>query len=209
MDEKVKRCMILLFIFMMHAQQIDAHPLLKLADTFMSNKEYYHAITECMRYQFLYPEGKEYPRSMLIMSRAYFLGGNYYNATDIAYDCYKKYTNTTYGESALYNLAVMRLMEGSPFFAYRTYQEYFSIYPDGKYRETARLDFIYAQILLNNFRNAKNNVDEFMKGSAKKLWHVHNYCMIMKSVPKKISGFRQPVQCLCLVLVIFILENIQ
>ncbi len=163
MDEKVKRCMILFFIFMVHAQQIDAHPLLELADTFMNNKEYYHAITECMRYQFLFPDGKEYPQSMLIMSRAYFLGGNYYRATDIAYDCYKKYTGTMYGDSALYNLAVMRLMEGSPFFAYRTYQEYFSIYPDGKYRETARLDFIYAQILLNNIHDAKNNVDAFIK----------------------------------------------
>lgn len=142
--------------------RVNADPLLDLAATHLYNKEYYHAITECMRYQYCYPDGSEYPRSMLIMSRAYFFGGNYYRATDIAYECYRKYANTEWGEQALYNLATMRLLDGSAFFAYRNFQEYFSMYPEGKLVDEAKLNFIYTQVFLNYYDDAKKDLDHFL-----------------------------------------------
>ncbi|MCX8123653.1 MAG: hypothetical protein N3F66_05750 [Spirochaetes bacterium] len=157
----MKKFFIILCVCMI-CTHVNADPLLELAATHLYNKEYYHAITECMRYQYCYPDGSEYPRSMLIMARAYFLGGNYYRATDIAYECYQKYAGTLWGEQALYNLATMRLLDGSAFFAYRNFQEYFTLYPQGKLNQQARLNFIYTQVVLNYYDDAKKDLDAFL-----------------------------------------------
>ncbi len=143
-----------------------ADPLLDLAATHYNNKEYYHAITECMRYQYCYPDGSEYPHSLLIMSKAYFKGGNYYRATDLAFDCYQKFSTTPWGEHALYNIATMRLLEGSAFFAYRNFQEYFSMYPDGILKEQAQLNFIYTKAVLHYYSDAEKDLSNFIATSA-------------------------------------------
>ncbi len=161
MDESMNKFATLLLWFIAY-NPLYADPLLELAKIHLQNKEYYQAITECMRYQYCYPQGNQYPESVLIMSRAYFYGGNYYRATDIAYDCYRQYPDTLWGEIALYNLATMRLLEGSAFFAYRNYQEYFSIYPQGHKKEEAQLNFIYTKFLLHYYSEAKSDLDFFI-----------------------------------------------
>ncbi len=75
MDETVKKIGTLLLYFIA-CNTLYADPLLELAQIHLQNKEYYQAITECMRYQYCYPKGDQYPESLLIMSRAYFYGGN-------------------------------------------------------------------------------------------------------------------------------------
>jgi len=72
----------------------DSHPLLQQAERHMENRQYYHAITEIMRYQYLYPRGKEYYGSMLMMGKAYFLGDNYYQATQVMAECYNAARDT-------------------------------------------------------------------------------------------------------------------
>ncbi|MGB4267922.1 MAG: hypothetical protein WBK20_01950 [Spirochaetota bacterium] len=158
----MKKIIVSMIYSIVFAGPLFADPIINLSKTFLENKEYYHAITECMRYQYCYPDGEHYPESMLIMARAYFLGGNYYRATDIAYDCYVKYSATQWGQRALYNLATMRLLEGSPFFAYRNFQEYFSMYPDGNLNEQARLNFIYTKVILHYYSDAQKDLQQFI-----------------------------------------------
>lgn len=153
---------IVLLVYSIIARPLSADPLLDLSKNFLNNKEYYHAITECMRYQYCYPDGIHYPESMLIMSKAYFLGGNYYRATDIAHECYQKFSTTQWGQYALYNLATMRLLEDSAFFAYRNFQEYFSVYPEGILKEQATLNFIYTQAALHYYNDAEKDLEKFI-----------------------------------------------
>ena len=162
MDEAVKKIIVFMIYSIVLMRPLFANPLIDLSKTFLKNKEYYHAITECMRYQYCYPNGEHYPESMLIMAHAYFLGGNYYRATDIAHDCYQKFSNTQWGQQALYNLATMRLLEGSAFFAYRNFQEYFSMYPDGSLKEQATLNFIYTEVMLHYYSDAQKDLQQYI-----------------------------------------------
>jgi len=162
--DEVKKIIALLVLII--ASSLYADPLIDLSKTFLDNKEYYHAITECMRYQYCYPDGAQYPESMLIMSKAYFFGGNYYRATDIAHECYQKFSTTPWGQRALYNLATMRLLEGSAFFAYRNFQEYFSMYPEGILKEQATLNFIYTQAVLHYYSDAEKDLQQFIATSS-------------------------------------------
>ncbi|MGQ9842211.1 MAG: tetratricopeptide repeat protein [Spirochaetota bacterium] len=160
------KTIIAFLVYSIIASPLSADSLIDLSKIFLKNKEYYHAITECMRYQYCYPDGTHYPESMLIMSQAYFLGGNYYRATDIAYQCYQKFSSTPWGQVALYNLATMRLLEGSAFFAYRNFQEYFSMYPEGILKEQAMLNFIYTKAALHYYTEVENDLQEFIASSA-------------------------------------------
>lgn len=155
----------MLIVCVVSALPVFADPFIELPREHLRHNEYYHAITESMRYQYCFPAGPHYAESMIIMSRAYFLGGNYHRAVDIAYDCYKRFTATRWGEQALYNLAAMRLLEGSVFFAYRSYQEYFSMYPEGTLKEHAKLDFIYSKVFLHYYDEAKMNLQDFIINS--------------------------------------------
>ncbi len=158
----MKKIIVFMLYSIVFIRPLFADPIIDLSKTFLENKEYYHAITECMRYQYCYPGGEHYPESMLIMAQAYFLGGNYYRATDIAYDCYQKFSITQWGQRALYNLATMRLLEGSAFFAYRNFQEYFSMYPDGNLKQQARLNFIYTKVMLHYYSDVHNDLQQFI-----------------------------------------------
>lgn len=162
MDEAVKKIIVFIIYSIVFVRPLFADPIIDLSKTFLQNKEYYHAITECMRYQYCYPGGKHYPESMLIMAHAYFLGGNYYRATDIAHECYQKYAGTQWGQHALYNLATMRLLEGSAFFAYRNFQEYFSMYSNGNLKEQATLNFIYTKVILHYYSDAQKDLQQFI-----------------------------------------------
>ena len=140
-----------------------SHPLLQQAERHIDSKQYYHAITEVMRYQHLYPHGKEYYGSMLIMGKAYYLGDNYYRATQVMAECYNNARDTREGEKALYFLGAMRLKKGSPFFAYRTIQEYMYVYPDGPYSELSQLHACHALAMMNDHRKALDGIHEFLE----------------------------------------------
>ena len=139
------------------------HPLLQQASRHMGNRQYYHAITELMRYQHLYPHGKDYPASTLMMGMAYYHGNNYYRATSLLAQCYNTNRDRPEGEKALYYLGTIRLREGSPFFAYRTIQEYTYIYPDGKFREISSLHSCYALALMDDYDRALQGIHDFLQ----------------------------------------------
>lgn len=146
-------------------QALSAGPgqLIPLAKSQMSKGDYYGAITECMRYRYCYPGGAEYPLSMLIQGEAYYRGGNYAEATRITAECFERYKQRREGEQALINLGHMRLMSGSPFFAFRTYQEYLYLYPGGQFREEATLDMCRAIALEGDLAGARARLDGYAR----------------------------------------------
>lgn len=139
-------CAVLFLIAAFSAGGIKAseNELVSLAQKHLDNLEYYNSITESMRYQFLYPAGKYYSLSLLIMGEAYYRGGNYNAASETMLSCYDKFKNHRDGERALVELGHMRLIAGSPFFSYRSYLEYQYIYPKGTYSEQASIGKCYA-----------------------------------------------------------------
>lgn len=135
--------------------------LLDLASEHIERREYYSAITEMMRYQFLYPGGRHYAESMLLMGRAYFRGGNYYQATALMESCYSRYGKTPEGGQALIGLGSMRLLGGSPELAYRSFREYALIHPRGPYMQEASLGIAYARALQYDLPGALRAGDEY------------------------------------------------
>jgi outer membrane protein assembly factor BamD (BamD/ComL family) len=137
--------------------------IIELIRLHLKNGEYYNAITESMRYQYVYPDGDHMPESMLLMGKAYFLGKNYVQATKILNRCYDRYKRRDEGEEALYTLAYMRTTTGSPFYALRLYQQYQYIYKNGRFLERVHADKCYALALMNELDDAKNAISDYYK----------------------------------------------
>jgi len=144
----------------LHASEAD---LIDLARAHLEHGEYYNAITETMRYQFLYPAGEFIPRSMLLMSEAYYRGGYPFKAHEILNTCHRSYQDRAEGEEALYRMSLIRLSEGSPFYAHRMQQKYLYLYPQGKFREAISADQCYSLALMGDLEQAKKGIDEYQK----------------------------------------------
>ncbi len=128
--------------------------LINLAQSHNKKGEHYSAITEIMRYQYLYPDGKFYPLSMLVLGEAYYKGGNYSKAINTLTECYEKYRNTPEGEQAYYKTAYVQLTYGSPYLAFRIYQEYRYLYKSGTFSEDIARDICYTLTLLKDLPEA-------------------------------------------------------
>ncbi len=137
--------------------------IIDLAVSHNKKGEYYSAITEIMRYQYLFPKGKDFPSSFLIMGDAYYKGGNYFKAIAAYSDCYEKFKDTAEGEKALFNLGYLRLMKGSSYFAYRSFQEYQYIYKKGSLSEDISANICYAMALMNDLDGANEYIEEYRK----------------------------------------------
>ena len=135
--------------------------IIKLSRLHLQRGEYYNAITEAMRYRYLHPDGEYIPESMLLTGKAYFLGGNYNQASKILYRCYDNYKDRDEGEEALYTLAHMRMTTGSPFYANRLYQQYQYLYKSGRFKESALADRCYTLALMNELGDAKNTISDY------------------------------------------------
>ena len=126
-----KFILLYLFIFPVAAYSYGKE-LLDLAELHYQNKEYYSSITESMRYQYLYPQGAFFSRSMIIMGKSYYRGGNREKALKVLAECFNSYTNHTEGETALFYSGLIRLETGSYQFAQRNFYEYLFVYEKGK-----------------------------------------------------------------------------
>jgi outer membrane protein assembly factor BamD (BamD/ComL family) len=132
-----------------------------LAESFNRNGEYYNAITEIMRYQFLYPNGSLYPLSMLVLSEAYYKGGNYNKAINTLTECSEKYRNMPEGEKAFYKTGYVQMTSGSPYLAFRIYQEYRYLYKDGSFDENVSRDMCYSLTLMKDLKGAETAVKDY------------------------------------------------
>jgi outer membrane protein assembly factor BamD (BamD/ComL family) len=150
-------------IFPLNIAAASEDEIIRLTRSYYDHKEYYNSITEAMRYQYNYPDGKYYPESMLIMGKSYFLGDNYYKATEIFTLCYEKFKSSAEGEESLLHLGSLRLMKGAPYYACRTFQEYQYIYNDGRFKEDAAINLTRSLALMEDYNGALKSIDDYDK----------------------------------------------
>lgn len=156
----------------------------------IQNREYYNAITETMRYQYVYPKGRNYPESLVLQGKAYYLGGNYLMAVRSLETCFSSYRDTPEGDASLYYTGHIRLVTGSPYYAYRTFQQYLYLYPEGRFREKARVDMCYSTALMNDLDESKEKISlyrkEFPDGAfLKEVKHLETLIFREEERPKK------------------------
>ncbi len=137
--------------------------LINSARVFFNNGEYYNAVTDLLRYRYLYPKGEYYPYSMLLLGKSYFKGNNYALGTDYLSSCYTAFPGSEIGEEALFTLGSMRLAAGSPYYALRTLQKYQYVYQNGRFREEAVLKISYAYALTPNLFSALKSIRDYKK----------------------------------------------
>lgn len=151
----------------------DGAEIISLMKANIESGDYYSAVTEGMRYRFLFPGGPLIPASLLLSGEAYYRGGNYYEAASAFSDCYQSHRATPEAERALLSLAYIRLATGSPFFALRTYQEYRYVYPDGRFREEADIDACYAMALQSDFDGTRAGLASYDSRYPNGTYYVH------------------------------------
>ncbi len=137
--------------------------LIKFAELSYGKTEYYSTITSLMRYQYLYPHGKYYAESMLLMGKAYYRGDNFGRAAEVLTSAYGRFPDEEAGEESLYILGRMRLMSASPFYALRSFQEYLHVYEEGRYREDAIFNSCYSYALSPAISLAQRKINEYRK----------------------------------------------
>ena len=133
----------------------------ELAETYYRNSEYYQTITECMRYISFYPNGKSLHQMEILMSKAYFKGGNYKQALETIEKLTLKNIDKHTQQEALYLTAKMRLLKGSPFFALKTYNLYSELYTEGKFAENVMYEKGIAVGLSGNLERSLEYLNEY------------------------------------------------
>ncbi len=129
--------------------------IFRLAETYYEEKEYYHAITETMRLQFLYPKGEFHGRSLILQGKAYWRGGNRSAALDSMNRCFEKYREKKEGEEALLLAGHIRLLADSPYYAHRTFLTYDYLYPKGALSEDVQYEKCVAMALIGELDDAR------------------------------------------------------
>lgn len=135
--------------------------LMKSAKEHYLRGEYYNAITETMRYQYLYPQKKFYAESLLLMSKAFYMGGDTPSAISAAEKCAELYGLNPYGNYALYLTGRMRLTKDSAQAALRNYDKYLRIYGDSLYTEKTCRDRCYGAVFTDELDLAKKWIEEY------------------------------------------------
>lgn len=129
----------------------------------IENMEYYNAITETMRYQYMFPEGKYYPESLVLQGKAYYHGGNNLMAVKSLETCFSLYKDTPEGDRSLFYTGYIRLTSGSPYYSYRTFQQYLYLYPKGIFTEEARVDICHSLALMHDLEDSKEKISLYRK----------------------------------------------
>ncbi len=152
------------FIFLMQGSAYaSGSDLVMTARLHFENREYYNAITEIMRYQFLYPEGALFADSMVILGEAYYLGGDPASALSTFSDCYTKYPDTYMGQQALFYSGYVRMMQGSYYYAARMFQQYNYVYKDRDFYDDSVFNLCVIRILAEDYSEAQAALDEYRK----------------------------------------------
>ncbi len=135
--------------------------ILDLAEKHYAGGDYYSAITEVLRYQHFNPAGPLYPRSMLLMGKAYYKGNNYQKALNIFFSCFQSYSGKVEGEEALYLAGFVQLMKGAPSEAMKTHDLYRVTYRKGAFLEELDRDDCFASALTTDFHGALTQIMKY------------------------------------------------
>ncbi len=150
---------ILFFIFSVAAGNEES--VYRLAEQFYEQGDYFSAITETMRYQFLNPKGKYYAESMLLEGKAYWKGKNPSQALNVMTKCFEMFGDKEAGEKALLYSGKIRLFAGSPYFAHRTFLTYNYLYKKGKFEEDVLSDKCFSAAMMGELEEAKGLIARY------------------------------------------------
>ena len=154
-------CFLICILFLYTKLYAGEETLIESAREHYQNGEYYNAITDIMRYQFLYPQKTFYAESLLLMSKAFYMGDDASSAISAAEKCAEMYGLSSYGDYALYLTGRMRLTKGSAETALRNYDKYLKIYGDSLCTEKVYHDRCYGAVFTENFDLAKKWIEEY------------------------------------------------
>ena len=129
-----------------------------LARDFYNQGEYFHSVTELMRYRHLYPRGTYGAESALLLGKAYMRGNDYGRAVEALRYCSGAYRGKPSGEEALYLLGYMRISQGSPLYGMKNFQDYLTNYGEGTYTERVHLYRSYGAALMGDPTGARELV---------------------------------------------------
>jgi len=158
MKRTAATALILLCCSLLEAGEIE---IMELAGMNIKKGEYYQAVTELKRYQVLYPAGRFYGKSLLMMGKAYFNGGNAAEARERFAVCLTEYPGSPEGEESLYSLGRISLMTGNVKGALSEFLEYRKSYPGGRFGESAGRDMCYAAALSMDLANAEREMKNY------------------------------------------------
>jgi len=154
---KAFRLFIVILLFAVPAFS-NGSEIIGTARLYYEKSEYYNAITELMRYQFLLPEGPLFNESMLLMGEAYYKGGNSSRAVGIFTECYNRFPDSEPGEKALYYSGYVRLNEGSYFYAARIFQQYNYVFKGGDFYEDSVFSLCLIRLLAEDYTEAESGL---------------------------------------------------
>lgn len=136
--------------------------LYNLIEFSFKNERYYNAITESLRYQYLYDEG-EYQQEVLIMlGKSYFEGGNFLKGLDYTNKSIK-YSDTKLQAEAYHNIIYMKLIDGSAYSARESISTYFDNYTgiNKDHDEKLLIEQIYSYALTDDFKQANLKINKY------------------------------------------------
>ena len=135
--------------------------ILETARQYYEGGDYYNAITEVMRYQFLFPAGSGFAQSMLLMGKAYYRGENYRAAFGALYACGRDYAGSPAGEEALYLAGYIQLVKGETYDAGIIAGEYRARYPAGRFVEELDRDACFAAALTRDPSGSRQGIKAY------------------------------------------------
>lgn len=149
------------FLFIISSAAGNGDSVYWLSLKYYEQGDYFTAITEAMRYQFLFPRGKYHAESILLEGKAYWEGKNPSLALNAMTKCFEMYGDKEAGEKALVYSGKIRLMAGSPYFAHRTYLTYEYLYKNGKYAEDVLADKCFSLAMMGELPESKALIAQY------------------------------------------------
>lgn len=136
----------------------DEKKQIDLARSLYKAGEFHHAVTEVMRYRYLYPGGRFAAESLFVEGMSYLKGSNYDAASLALGKCSMLYRATPEGEEALFYLGYMRLRAGSPLYAMRSFKQYLLRYEDSRFTEKVHYYRVFNAAMMGDLPGARQMI---------------------------------------------------
>jgi outer membrane protein assembly factor BamD (BamD/ComL family)/TM2 domain-containing membrane protein YozV len=135
---------------------------LKLADAFMSQGEYYRAVTEYKKFLILFPGSPNGDYALFNMGMAYFRGEEYKHAVDVFASVGQKYGKSNSAAGAGYYEGLSYVKLNTPNMAGKAFDRVVALYPSSGYAPTA---IIGKSLLLfdeQDITGSRNVLEQFL-----------------------------------------------
>lgn len=134
--------------------------LFEASKDYYSRGDYYNAVTEAMRYQYLYPQGVFYSGSLLVMSKALYKAGDKAGAISTVDKCGELFAGSPSGDEASYLAGRMRV-SSRPVAAMKRYDQYINFYNNSLFTEMVYRDRSFASLFLYDFDASKRWAEQY------------------------------------------------